>query len=563
MDIEVLKSYLVDLGFAVNQPQLRKFDGALKEAASAVGFRTAGIIKDVFKLQTALTGAFVSVSSGIVAMADHAAAADQKYRLLGLRMFMTQESARKLQIGLGALGASLEEVAWDPELNARFLKLADDQDRMAKGLGKNFAQTMRSIRDLRFEFTRLQVAVKYLSMQFVETLFARLGLTVGGVQEKLEHFVRWFQDKIPDIANQLADVALPVLKDTWHIVLELGEALAETAVMFTNLVGLFSGDHSIEGTEFSFHNLAEAVKHVVGWVNALLHALTNTEQLLVRFTSACALVLSGRFAEAKMELAGALDVLRPSTGAMGGAATGALIGSVIPGVGTGIGAAGGMIVGALLGGTKQAIAPTPNPDTTSNMKLPGMAGLDQPSGNDIASGARQVALKAGAELGLDPKLLFEQFQHETGGFTNRGATQLNNLAGIREAGGLAYRKFDSLDDFERYYVNLLRGKRYTSQGILNAKTEEDFASALKRGGYYEDSYRHYVNGMKRFAQEDAARSAAAAPVQSNITVGEVQVHITQPGASAEDVHRAATKGVTDALRQQTTRNLAQLSFVGG
>jgi hypothetical protein len=36
MDVETLKSYLVNLGFAVNQPELKKFETGLKDAATAV-----------------------------------------------------------------------------------------------------------------------------------------------------------------------------------------------------------------------------------------------------------------------------------------------------------------------------------------------------------------------------------------------------------------------------------------------------------------------------------------------------------------------------------------------
>ncbi|MDQ2763044.1 MAG: hypothetical protein M3Y22_06000, partial [Pseudomonadota bacterium] len=366
MDIEVLKSYLVSLGFAVNQPQLRTFDLALKDAAGMVESRTVGVLKDVFKWQAALTGAFTGVAAGVVAMADHVAMADQKYRLLGLRMFMTQESARKLSIGLDALGASLEEIAWDPELHAHFLELADDQDRMAKNLGGSFAQTMRSIRDLRFEFTRLKVAGEYLSMQFVAALFQKLGLTVGDVQSKLEDFVRWFEDKIPAIAGGLADDLLPILKDTWQIVTELGVAFAQLGLLFTNVVGVFSGDQSIEGTEFSFRKLAGAVGIVADDIAALLHVLTSAETMLVHFADAAVLVMGGRFADAKKELLSGLDLFGPGTGAVlggvggaglggaGGATYGATLGSAFGPLGTLLGGASGGILGTLLGGAAGA-----------------------------------------------------------------------------------------------------------------------------------------------------------------------------------------------------------------
>src|SRR5579875_3643159 len=146
MDVEVLKSYLVDLGFQVNQPQLRKFDQALKEAATSVQSHTGGIVQHMLKWQGILTGAFTGVSAAVIGMADHVAMADQQYRLMGLRMHTSTEQARKLSIGMKVLGASLDEITWDPEINRNFLELAELQDRLAGKLGPKYEDDMRGIR---------------------------------------------------------------------------------------------------------------------------------------------------------------------------------------------------------------------------------------------------------------------------------------------------------------------------------------------------------------------------------------------------------------------------------
>jgi hypothetical protein len=347
VDVETLKSYLVSLGFAIDKPQLRQFEGALKAVAGKMEGFTAGVVVDVLKWQAVLTGAFVGVSTAVIGMADHVAMADQKYRLMGLSMFMTKESARKLSIGMEALGASMQEIAWDPELNKRFLQLSEDQDTMAKSMGSDFDANMRSIRDLRFEFTRLHVAMEYLGMEFVNKLFEKFGMTLGDVHEKIEKFITWFQEHIPAIADELATDFVPILKDTWNIVLQLGEVLAGLGTIFTNLVGLFSGDKSIEGTEFSFHKLAGAVEHVVKWISTMLLTLTQAEQMLVHFANAVSLLMNKDFRGAKDELLAGLHVglqaLGPNSGMMFGAGIGTLIGG--PGFGTAIGAAAGGAIG--------------------------------------------------------------------------------------------------------------------------------------------------------------------------------------------------------------------------
>lgn len=584
MDIETLKSYLVNLGFAVNQPELRKFDAALKEAAHAVSSRTTGVIADVLKWQATLTGAFVGISGAIVGMADHVAMADQQYRLMGLRMFMTTENARKLSIGMKALGASLEEISWDPELNRNFLQLADLQDRLAQGLGPKFEDSMRGIRDMSQKFRELRIEIEYLSYGFVEKLFEKMGTSIGEVSDKLEKLIDWIANpkNFNGLTDWLADQFVPILKDTWEIVKAVGQAFGATAVLFSNLIGLMSGDQSIEGTTFSFHKLAGAIEHVVGWVSTMLITLTHAEEMLVHFADAAVLLLSGRFGDAKNELIAGLGLLTPGTGGtvlgiagggvgMGiggtiGTSVGGAIGTaILPGFGTVLGGVlGGAIgtgVGGLAGGSFGGMVGSAAGEINQN---PRGGSSDR---NDIASNARQVALKAGAALGVDPKLIFEQLAFETGNFTNRGATQLHNLAGINVPGGHGqdYRTFSSFDEFGTYYADLLR-KRYP--GVAGANSAQQFAEALKHGtigGWYGQNVAAdtYARGMERFDRQWEAGGSDASG--QTVNIGGVHIAITEPGASAEDIQAHVTKGMAAALakqQRQTQRNQAQLAFVG-
>ena len=517
MDIEVLKSYLVDLGFQVNQPQLHKFDQALKEAAGMVESQTGGIAASLIKWQVGITSAFLAVTGGVVAMSDQVAMADQKYRLMGERMFMTTESARKLSIGMSLLGASMEEIQWDPELNANFLELAERQDRLTKQLGTGFADNMKSIRDLRQGFRDLQVDLQYLGMRFVSSLFERMGLSIEDVKSKLGGFSDWFEAHLPAIGDQLANFFVPILTDTWEILKSIGAAMGAVGLAFTNLVGALSGDTSIEGATLDFQKMGTAVLHVADLLADVANLITDMTGRVAHLVSGLALLFSGQWKAANDEGNAVFAPLpelmeaRRNRLAKGGATSGGL-------------------------------APSGDGDS------------------DLAGQARQAALKAGAELGIDPKLIFEQWQHETGGFTNRGATQLNNFAGIRQ--GLNYRSFDSADDFADFYVNLLRSKRYTSQGILAAKNEDDFAGALKRGGYFEAPLNEYVNGMKGWGRQDSLSAGNGA---QSLSMGDVIIHIDQPGASADEIHHATQRAIQDAWKQnaaQTQRNIAQLGFAG-
>ena len=109
-------------------------------------------------------------------------------------------------------------------------------------------------------------------------------------------------------------------------------------------------------------------------------------------------------------------------------------------------------------------------------------------------------------------------------------------------------------EFADYYGKLLESKRYTSHGINDAKTPEQFAHALKSGSYYEDSESNYSRGLRAWDRSYSGGSG-------NIMVGSIPITITNPGATHEQIQRAVTNGVRDGIGQQTQRNMANLGGV--
>lgn len=314
----ILDSYLVSLGFSVDEPSFNKFRNLIADADKQVTEHTSGIVKHMLEAQASIVGAFTSLSAAIIGVVDKVAMADQGYRLLGLRMLMTTDSARKMDMITKTLGASLAEIVWDKELHERAIVLSKDMDRYTGMLGKNFEQQMRGIRDIRFELSRLEVAGRFLGMKFTQDLFTKLGL--GDVGDRIR---RWVDD-ITSTANlkrwsdELSTYAIPILRDTISIVKELGGVVKEGALAFTNLVGLFTGDSSIQGTEFSFKNLAGAIHDVSVELRSLLHNFAETEKFIAHMASGLSLLASGNFKDAATEFqqaskdsAGATSLLFP------------------------------------------------------------------------------------------------------------------------------------------------------------------------------------------------------------------------------------------------------------
>lgn len=123
---------------------------------------------------------------------------------------------------------------------------------------------------------------------------------------------------------------------------------------------------------------------------------------------------------------------------------------------------------------------------------------------------RSVAKAIGKKLGVDPKLVYAQLMHETGGGTHMAGK--NNYGGIVYAGQKGakagshqpdgsgnYADFDSLDDFANAYASTLQ-----KMGINSSiKSVNDWANQLYSKGYFTASPAEYAGGMERFAKQYA------------------------------------------------------------
>jgi hypothetical protein len=301
-DQNILDEYLVKLGFNVDYTAFAQFTSALREASSVSDNQYAKMAKSALGWQGAVTGAFFAVGGAALDIADKTAMADQEYRLLALHMYTSLPVARELKIALDALGQPLENVLWDPELSARFHQLVLDQQTLTKQLGPDFENQMLKIRDIRFEFTRFGVVLQYLTMDVVKDLAKAFGLTEDQMLTKLRTFNDWFIANMPKISQWIADKLKPVLIDVWNVTKNTAKAVGEGVVAFDNLIGLLSGDTSIEGTSLSFDKTAKAIQHCIDFLDQFIEKVTKGEIGFSHLAIAATDLLKGDFKGAYSEL---------------------------------------------------------------------------------------------------------------------------------------------------------------------------------------------------------------------------------------------------------------------
>ena len=120
--------------------------------------------------------------------------------------------------------------------------------------------------------------------------------------------------------------------------------------------------------------------------------------------------------------------------------------------------------------------------------------------NDMAKEAWTEAQRIAKDLNIDPTIIYGQWYHESGGFSSKLAMENCNLGGLTQTtpngeenkqpdGGNYYMKFNSIHDYAEYF------KRVWGPDIKGVSSAEQYASNLKREGYYGDSYENYVSGI--------------------------------------------------------------------
>ena len=173
-------------------------------------------------------------------------------------------------------------------------------------------------------------------------------------------------------------------------------------------------------------------------------------------------------------------------------------------------------------------------------------GLNTQSDDPYVPMAQQVSTKTG----IPADLIYGQLYHESGGFNSQLSRENNNFAGLTQEepngednkqpdGGNYYRKFDSPEQFADSFANYLL--RYKEDGILDAQTPEEYAAALKHGGYYTDSVDNYVAGIKSGMENFGASGVPGARYGNRNTASSTQYTETPlPTFTPEEQQQAVT-----------------------
>lgn len=569
-----IAEYLVRLGFEVDKNELKKFNDSFKETEKAAAAAKKGLedfVITTVKWQAALTTAFIGVGIGIAKLIDDVAQQDQSFRLFGLRMNMTKEHARSLKTAMDALGASLEEIAWDPELHGRLLQSIEDQKQLDKALGANFDQQMREVRDVRWELSRMGIELQRISWRVVSDLLNTFGTSFDGLLQKLRDFNAWVIQHVPEISEFFVKYLVPILKETWEIAKETATVFEDLAVAFTNVVGALSGDSSLESSTFKFESLAGAIQHVVGWMGSFVHAMVSAEQVLAHLVSGVAALFSGRFDVAGEQFKALGAAINLGSGAILGGAGGSAVGGAagaLYGMGAGatlgsalgpLGTIAGGALGGLIGGGSAALVG----GGVGTAAGGGLGWLYRKLAGDSSgekSSIAEMIVSAAKEAGIDPRLALSVANQESGlrQFDSNGRliTSSAGAMGVMQLMGATAKGLgvDPADTGQ----NIKGGTQYLATLLKQFNGDPTLALEAYNWGpaNVERALRNHTAILPA-----AQQYAAGIERNAGVSIGDIHVHVGgSTNASAGEIGHEVKRQVRDLWHQEIARTSAQYAY---
>jgi hypothetical protein len=220
---DVIKEYLVSLGFQVDNDALNKFKDSLENLSKMLQEKASSMSKAYIIAATEIVSALLTVTTATALLLDKIAQADLGYQKYALRMYMARDAAKELKIVTDAMGESLEDIAWNPELSQRY------KGYMAEARGmetpKNAEEQLKYIRDIRSEFTRLKIEITYGMQHVGMYLFKFLQEPIVGSKLGMKELNDYIQQHLPEIARTIAENLAIVInfgRDLWKILKDCG-----------------------------------------------------------------------------------------------------------------------------------------------------------------------------------------------------------------------------------------------------------------------------------------------------------------------------------------------------
>lgn len=212
--LDVIKEYLVGLGFSTDLGSFNQAKGKLDEMNKSVTSFATTTVKQLSTASAAYASFIVAANVGIAKFISGMAKADLENEKFARKMWMNKEAAVAYKDSLSALGANIEDLYLSPELMQRYQQLRQQAGQM--NAPAEYGNQMKQIRDITFEFQRMKLEATAAMRWIAYYLFKYLEKPINNLKKSLKTLNDNITKTMPQWTQKVAQVL------SWFV--RLGEA---------------------------------------------------------------------------------------------------------------------------------------------------------------------------------------------------------------------------------------------------------------------------------------------------------------------------------------------------
>lgn len=268
--LETIKSYLVSLGFAVDNNSYNQATKAIDKAGESVA-KFAGSAVTRFAVASAAVTSFVATAVvGLSKFISGLGEAQIKNEMLARQMWISEDNAMTFSSTLKALKANLNDLYLSPTLAAQFQALRKEADSLRPP--DEYKNQMKLVQSVTFEFKRMRLEATY-ALQWIGY-----------------YFVKYMQGPIINIKVALAEINNIIIKTMPHWTKVVAQVMSWFAQMGITTV------RAIKDIARVFDDIGKSIPHnlkLIGGAVAALGLIIETGPLgimIAIFTAAILLL---------------------------------------------------------------------------------------------------------------------------------------------------------------------------------------------------------------------------------------------------------------------------------
>ena len=250
------------------------------------------------------------------------AKADMGFMKLARSMWVTKETAKSLQMAMDEMGASMQDIAWIPELRDQFYRLREEINQFSTPADAD--EQLKYIRSIGYDIQVLMIRLKMLREWVVYYLVKYL----KPFMDEFKSFIKWLSDQIggrmSTVAKKFAQImgsvigsiysafkiASKVIQSVVEWIAELPENVKKWAAIFSAVgAAIMAGPFGIllAAIGAAFVLLQDFVYYMNGWSSS--RTMAPIWEMLVKFTRGTGSNIMAKIKEFLSDVADILDYI--------------------------------------------------------------------------------------------------------------------------------------------------------------------------------------------------------------------------------------------------------------